>query len=81
MSRKMNKEEVKNKETTSDDKSDNIEKVNQKKIGKKAKFLGKYSKRFGKYSFVAWIIYQSVKGTLTLTFIWAPMIYYWFTHR
>ena len=48
---------------------------------KKRKFFEKYSKKFGKYSFVAWIVYQSVKGTLTLTFIWAPMFYYWFTHR
>ncbi len=52
-----------------------------KKNSKKNKFLNKYSKKFGKYSFVAWIVYQSIKGTLTLTFIWAPMIYYWFQHR
>ena len=77
----MDKEEIKNKEITDGDKGDNIEKANQEKVSKKAKFLGKYSKKFGKYSFVAWIIYQSVKGTLTLSFIWAPMIYYWFTHK
>ncbi len=61
--------------------SADIQKNSPKKAGKKTKFLNKYYKKFGKYSFVAWIIYQSVKGTLTLSFIWAPMIYYWFTHR
>lgn len=31
--------------------------------------------RFGKYSFWLWIGYQTVKGTLTTTFIWVPLIY------
>ncbi|MCB9991994.1 MAG: hypothetical protein H6867_11610 [Rhodospirillales bacterium] len=32
-------------------------------------------KRFGKHAFWIWIGYQTVKGTLTTTFIWAPLIY------
>lgn len=35
-------------------------------------------KALSKHSFAGWIIYQIVKGTLTTTFIWAPMIYYYF---
>ena len=31
--------------------------------------------RFGKYSFWIWIGYQTIKGTLTTTFIWVPLIY------
>ena len=31
--------------------------------------------RFGKYSFWVWVGYQTVKGTLTTTFIWVPLIY------
>lgn len=37
------------------------------------------AKKLGKRSFMLWILYQTVKGTLTTTFIWAPMIYYYFT--
>ena len=33
----------------------------------------------GKHSFVAWIIYQAIKGTLTTAFIWLPLLYYYFT--
>jgi len=40
------------------------------KPAKKARF-----KRFGKYSFWVWVGYQSVKGILTTTFIWIPLIY------
>lgn len=31
--------------------------------------------RFGKYSFWIWVGYQTIKGTLTTTFIWVPLIY------
>ena len=31
--------------------------------------------RFGKYSFWIWVGYQTVKGTLTTTFIWMPLLY------
>jgi hypothetical protein len=31
--------------------------------------------RFGKYSFWIWIGYQTIKGTLTMTFIWVPLLY------
>lgn len=31
--------------------------------------------RLGKRSLWLWIGYQTVKGTLTTTFIWAPLIY------
>jgi hypothetical protein len=43
---------------------------------------GKYAlKKMGKRSFAIWIIYQTVKGTLTTVFIWAPMIYYYFAQK
>lgn len=32
-----------------------------------------------KKMFWAWIAYQSIKGTLTLSFIWIPIFYLWFT--
>lgn len=32
-----------------------------------------------KKMFWAWIAYQSIKGTLTLSFIWIPVFYLWFT--
>lgn len=35
--------------------------------------------RGGKCLFWLWIAYQTVKGTLTTSLIWAPMIYYYFT--
>lgn len=35
---------------------------------------GKTAKR----AFVLWILYQSVKGTLTTIFIWAPLVG-WYT--
>lgn len=35
---------------------------------------------FGKYSFALWIAYQTIKGTLTTTFIWAPLVYLHFFH-
>jgi hypothetical protein len=34
-------------------------------------------KKPGKNMFWAWITYQVVKGTLTTTFIWVPLIYAW----
>ena len=47
---------------------------------KTSKPLFKRFKKPSKNLFWAWIAYQSIKGTLTLSFIWAPLIYYWFTH-
>ncbi len=44
---------------------------------KKGFFKSKTAK-LGKKAFVIWIIYQTVKGTLTTTFIWAPLVYYYF---
>ncbi len=40
--------------------------------------LRRWAKGLGKHSFAGWIIYQTVKGTLTTTFIWIPAIYYAF---
>tara|TARA_B100001989_G_scaffold250218_1_gene226917 strand:+ start:884 stop:1057 length:174 start_codon:yes stop_codon:yes gene_type:complete len=37
-------------------------------------------KKPGKNLFWAWIAYQAVKGTLTTSLIWVPLIYYWWTH-
>ncbi|MCB1784272.1 MAG: hypothetical protein KDI13_09775 [Alphaproteobacteria bacterium] len=34
-------------------------------------------KKPGKQMFWAWIAYQCVKGTLTTSFIWIPLIYSW----
>lgn len=34
-------------------------------------------KKPGKNLFWAWIAYQSVKGILTTTFIWLPLLYLW----
>lgn len=42
-------------------------------------FLKKFKKP-GKHMFWAWVSYQFVKGTLTTTFIWIPLIYAWFHH-
>jgi len=30
-------------------------------------------------AFWVWVTYQAIKGTLTLSFIWIPMLYLWFT--
>lgn len=50
--------------------------------GLRSKWLDKINnrrfKRLGKRSLMVWITYQTIKGTLTTTFIWAPMIYYYF---
>lgn len=35
-------------------------------------------KKPGRNMFWAWIAYQTVKGTLTTSFIWIPLIYAWF---
>jgi hypothetical protein len=37
-------------------------------------------KKPGKHMFWAWIIYQSIKGILTTSFIWIPLIYAMFFH-
>lgn len=35
-------------------------------------------KQPGKQAFWLWILYQTVKGTLTTALIWIPMAYVWF---
>lgn len=35
-------------------------------------------KEAGKRIFWVWITYQAVKGTLTVSFIWGPLAYYYF---
>ncbi len=32
----------------------------------------------GKRVFWVWVTYQAIKGTLTLSFIWIPLLYLWF---
>lgn len=44
-------------------------------IRDKIKKLKQHCRKF----FWAWIAYQTVKGTLTTSFIWLPLIYSW-TH-
>lgn len=39
-------------------------------------FLKKFKKP-GKKFFWAWVAYQAVKGTLTTSLIWIPLIYAW----
>lgn len=34
--------------------------------------------RMGKRAFLLWITYQSIKGTLTTIFIWAPLAGWYF---
>ncbi len=53
-------------------------KMEEAKEGKKS-FLKKFKKP-GKNMFWAWIAYQSIKGTLTLSFIWIPLFYIWYTN-
>lgn len=38
-------------------------------------------KKPSKQMFWAWIAYQAVKGTLTTTFIWVPLLWAWFHHQ
>jgi hypothetical protein len=39
------------------------------------------AKKPSKKLFWAWIAYQTVKGTLTTSLIWVPMIYAWLHHH
>ncbi len=34
-------------------------------------------KKPGKNMFWAWVVYQCIKGILTTTFIWIPLLYVW----
>lgn len=34
--------------------------------------------KLSKHSFAGWILYQTVKGTLTTTLIWVPLLYHYF---
>lgn len=56
-----------------------MNKTEEKKEKKERKRFFKF-KAPGKELFWAWIIYQCVKGTITTTFIWVPLIYFWWTH-
>jgi hypothetical protein len=47
---------------------------------KPAKNFFKRFKKPGKNMFWAWIAYQTVKGTLTTSLIWIPLLYAWFYH-
>jgi len=47
--------------------------------GRKKIMASRHTKS-GKKLFWAWIAYQSVKGTITTSLIWVPMIYYYFSH-
>ena len=40
----------------------------------------KADKKSGKKLFWAWIIYQAIKGVLTTSLIWIPLLYAWL-HR
>jgi len=46
---------------------------------KKIFTLLKRFKKPSKNMFWAWIAYQSIKGTLTLSFIWIPLFYVWYS--
>jgi len=54
--------------------------VHYKTVPKTMPLKNKATQKYGKYAFTGWILYQTVKGTLTTVFIWAPLIYYYFTH-
>jgi len=41
------------------------------------KFNNKKLRNGSKFLFWTWIAYQAVKGTITTTFIWIPMLYAW----
>lgn len=43
----------------------------------KTRFAWGKFKKPGKNLFWAWIAYQTIKGTMTTTFIWVPLIYLW----
>lgn len=47
--------------------------------GKKRFNLRDFMKSRGRTAFWVWVGYQAVKGTLTTSFIWVPLIYFWFT--
>ena len=57
--------------------AENLQDSSQKKQSLKQRM--QKMKTMGKRGFWLWIIYQTIKGTLTTTFIWVPMIYYYFT--
>lgn len=47
---------------------------------RKLKKVMKLAKKPSKNVFWLWITYQVVKGTLTTTFIWIPLLYAWMHH-
>jgi hypothetical protein len=40
----------------------------------------KMIKKPSKTMFWSWIAYQTIKGTITTCFIWAPLLYTWMHH-
>lgn len=46
----------------------------------KAKIDNKQLRKHSRKVFWLWIGYQTVKGTITTTFFWIPMIYSWLHH-
>ena len=56
--------------------------VSCKRTMTKEKTFSRIRDRFkapGKNLFWAWVVYQSIKGILTLSFIWIPLLYIWFS--
>ncbi|MAI62073.1 MAG: hypothetical protein CBB87_06230 [Micavibrio sp. TMED27] len=53
--------------------------INDMNVEAKPSFFSKLKKP-SKKMFWAWIAYQTVKGTLTTSLIWIPLIYAWFHH-
>ncbi|MDH5721865.1 MAG: hypothetical protein OEY94_00900 [Alphaproteobacteria bacterium] len=39
-----------------------------------------FLKKSGNKAFWVWVVYQAIKGILTTSLIWVPMIYFWWTH-
>lgn len=43
----------------------------------KKKSWTRYLRKPGKHMFWTWIAYQSIKGTLTTSLIWIPLLWTW----
>ncbi len=55
-----------------------MDKAEEKTKFKLPAILKKFKKP-SKHMFWAWIAYQCIKGILTTTFIWIPLLYLWFS--
>jgi len=47
-------------------------------VNKEKQSVFKKFKKPGKELFWAWIAYQTIKGTLTTSLIWIPLLWTWF---